>query len=104
MTDFIDKHGLWNDEQRAAARDALDVVTNKALRRVRVSVADPQGKLRSKTVMQGSFKSVLRHGVSRLRTLNIATEFQLGRIWRTTPLPRVASWECRRWLDLPVSF
>ena len=49
MTDFIDKHGLWNDEQRAAARDALDVVTNKALRCVRVSVADPQGKLRSKT-------------------------------------------------------
>jgi glutamine synthetase len=64
MTDFIDKHGLWNDEQRAAARDALDVVTNKALRCVRVSVADPQGKLRSKTVMQGSFESVLRHGLA----------------------------------------
>lgn len=61
QTDFVARHGLWNDEQRAAAStldrhlDALDFV--------RVVFGDPHGIARSKTVTTDVFRTVLRNGM-----------------------------------------
>jgi glutamine synthetase len=60
---FIEAHGLWTDEQKQAAKEVLAVVGEKGLRCVRVSVADPQGKLRSKTLMPEPFQSALKNGI-----------------------------------------
>lgn len=60
---FIAKHGLWSAEQISAAAKVADMIAEHGLRTVRVSVADPQGKLRSKTVLPGTFKSVMNNGL-----------------------------------------
>jgi glutamine synthetase len=60
---FIGRHGLWTDEQQAAAADVVGVLDEGKLRCFRVSVSDPQGKLRSKTLMPGPFRSALSNGV-----------------------------------------
>jgi len=60
---FIAKHGLWSDAQIAAAKDIFDTLEAKKLRSFRVSIADPQGKLRSKTVMPKMFRSVMKNGL-----------------------------------------
>lgn len=62
-TGFIEAHGLWSDEQKSAASEALALAKEKGLRCVRVSVADPQGKLRSKTLMPGPFQAALKNGI-----------------------------------------
>ena len=60
---FIAQHGLWNAAQIAAASKIAATMKEKNLRTVRVSIADPQGKLRSKTVLPGMLKSVLKNGL-----------------------------------------
>jgi glutamine synthetase len=62
-TDFIRRHGLWTEEQHSAAELVAARVEAEDLRTVRVSAADPHGKLRGKTVLAGLFGSVLRNGV-----------------------------------------
>jgi glutamine synthetase len=63
QSDFIARHDLWNDEQREAAARILATVGELGLRAVRVSVGDPHGKLRGKTILADAFASVLRNGV-----------------------------------------
>lgn len=60
---FIEQHGLWDDRRKAAARDVLALVRDKNLRTVRVAMADPQGKLRGKTLMPKTFASAMQDGL-----------------------------------------
>ena len=60
---FIQDHGLWSESQHAAARDVLTQVKEKDLRVVRVAMADPQGKLRGKTLMPKTFASAMKDGL-----------------------------------------
>lgn len=62
-SDFIEKHGLWSEEQKAAAREVEARIGAENLRTVRVACADPHGKLRGKTVLAPLFGSVLRNGL-----------------------------------------
>ncbi|PRY38866.1 glutamine synthetase family protein [Umezawaea tangerina] len=61
QTDFVARHGLWDDEQKAAATEVearLDSVDF-----VRVVYGDPHGIARSKTVSTEVFRTVLRNGM-----------------------------------------
>lgn len=60
---FIETHGLWRDAQKIAAKDIPSIVKEKNLRTIRVSMADPQGKLRSKTLLPNTFRSVMKDGL-----------------------------------------
>ncbi|MCY0385916.1 glutamine synthetase family protein [Robbsia sp. Bb-Pol-6] len=60
---FIAKHHLWSAAQTEAAAQVAAAVGERKLRTIRVSVADPQGKLRSKTVLPGMFRSVMKNGL-----------------------------------------
>jgi glutamine synthetase len=60
-SDFIARHGLWNDEQHAAAA-ALDAELD-SVDFVRVVFGDPHGLARSKTVSTAVFRTVLRNGM-----------------------------------------
>ncbi|QBJ96486.1 glutamine synthetase [Rhodococcus sp. ABRD24] len=60
---FIENHGLWNENQRDEARNILARVQADGIRTVRVSTADPQGKLRTKAVTPAVFPSVLTDGL-----------------------------------------
>ena len=60
---FIEAHGLWSHEQRSAAKHVLEVVAKNGIHCIRVSVSDPQGKLRSKAVMPSFFQKVLKSGI-----------------------------------------
>jgi glutamine synthetase len=61
--DFIERHGLWTPEQKAAAQQLAERVRTSDLRTVRIAAADPHGKLRGKTVLSGLFPSVLKNGI-----------------------------------------
>jgi glutamine synthetase len=62
-TGFIETHGLWNDEQRAAAKEVLASVDAGGLRMIRVTVPDPQGKSRGKILMPDTFRSTMKNGL-----------------------------------------
>ena len=62
-SDFVRRHDLWTAEQHEAAERAAARVAEEDLRTVRVSVGDPHGKLRGKTVLAGMFPAVLRNGI-----------------------------------------
>jgi glutamine synthetase len=60
-TDFISRHGIWDERDReaaAAVEAALDSVDL-----VRVVFGDPHGVVRSKTLTATAFRSVLRNGM-----------------------------------------
>lgn len=61
--DFIERHGLWTDAQKEAAQAMSARVRSEGLRSIRVSTADPHGKLRGKTILASMMDSVLRNGV-----------------------------------------
>lgn len=61
--DFIRRHGLWSPEQQEAATEMLARVLSENLRTVRVTTADPHGKLRGKTVLGPLVGSLLRNGI-----------------------------------------
>ena len=60
-TDFVARHGLWDDRQQAAA-DAL-AANLESVDFVRVVFGDPHGIARSKTVAAAAFRTVLRNGL-----------------------------------------
>jgi glutamine synthetase len=60
---FIARHGLWDDKQTEAAQKLPGLIAEKGVKSIRVSVADPQGKLRTKTVFPNSLGSVLKNGL-----------------------------------------
>jgi len=59
---FVERHGLWNPEQAAAAREILGRAETGGMTVVRLVFADQHGLLRGKTVTVGELPNVLRDG------------------------------------------
>src|SRR5437868_14704320 len=66
---FVERHGLWSEEQFAAAAKAEKLIESERLEVVRLSFPDQHGILRGKTVMAGDAARVMRNGCSMTTTL-----------------------------------
>jgi len=66
---FVERHGLWTDEQIEAAARAEALIAEKKLEVVRLSFADQHGILRGKTVMAGDAAHAMRNGCTITTTL-----------------------------------
>jgi glutamine synthetase len=66
---FVERHGLWSDEQAQAARDLAEIVKAEKLEVVRFSFADQHGILRGKTLIADEAVKVLHSGVSMTTTM-----------------------------------
>ncbi|MCX7959953.1 MAG: glutamine synthetase family protein [Burkholderiales bacterium] len=60
---FVERHGLWNESQRTAARAMLDEIARRGIEAVRFSFPDLHGILRSKTVAAAHVEAALADGV-----------------------------------------
>ena len=66
---FIDRHGLWTDEQHRQAEELKLRVQQENLQFVRLAWADPHGASRAKAVTIPAFLAALRNGYN----INVAT-------------------------------
>ena len=66
---FIERHGLWDDEQRRRARDLPAEADAHGLHLVRLAWADPHGAARAKPVSLDAFGAALADGYN----INVAT-------------------------------
>jgi glutamine synthetase len=66
---FIDKHGLWTDEQRRQAQALRQRVEKEGLQLIRLAWADPHGASRAKAVTVPAFVAALDAG----HNINVAT-------------------------------
>jgi glutamine synthetase len=60
---FIERHGLWSDEQKDAAQRVLRLVEEKKLRALRIGWGDQHGVVRGKTLSPTDFAVALRNGI-----------------------------------------
>src|SRR5258708_37248173 len=60
--DFVERHGLWSDEQVAAAAEVDRLIEARGLEVVRLSFPDQHGILRGKTVMAAHAAHAMRNG------------------------------------------
>ena len=66
---FVERHGLWSDEQFEAAANADKWIEERGLEVVRLSFPDQHGILRGKTVMATEAARMMRNGCSITTTL-----------------------------------
>jgi hypothetical protein len=66
---FIEKHGLWSDEQRRQAEEIERRCERDNLQLVRLAWADPHGASRAKAVTVPAFLAALSNGYN----INVAT-------------------------------
>jgi glutamine synthetase len=66
---FVERHGLWSDEQFEAAANADKWIEERGLEVVRLSFPDQHGILRGKTVMANEAARMMRNGCSITTTL-----------------------------------
>jgi glutamine synthetase len=66
---FIERYGLWSEEQRAQAAELKERVAAENLRLVRLAWADPHGASRAKAVSVPAFVEALSGG----HNINVAT-------------------------------
>jgi glutamine synthetase len=66
---FVERHGLWSDEQFEAAANADKWIEGHGLEVVRLSFPDQHGILRGKTVMATEAARMMRNGCSITTTL-----------------------------------
>ena len=66
---FVDRHGLWTDEQARAAAAAAQAIKKHKLELVRFSFADQHGVLRGKTLLAAEALAAMRSGVTMTTTL-----------------------------------
>jgi len=59
---FVERHGLWSDEQREAAQRLARIVEEKKLETIRLSFADQHGILRGKTLIASEALASLESG------------------------------------------
>jgi glutamine synthetase len=79
---FIERHGLWSDEQRRQAAELADRVRREKLELVRLAWADPHGASRAKAVSVPVFLESLSSGYN----VNVATttlDSAGGRVFRS---------------------
>src|SRR5262245_17443805 len=97
---FVERHGLWNDEQFEAAVKAEKAIEQHRLEVVRLSFPDQHGILRGKTVMAGDAAAVMRNGCSITTTLLAKDTAQRPR-FPSSPQAAALAW--RRWKAPPTS-
>lgn len=66
---FIEKFGLWTEEQQDAGRAVLTRVREEDLRSLRLSFVDQHGLLRGKTIPAGGLPDAFRSGIRSVSTL-----------------------------------
>src|SRR3979411_2073322 len=66
---FIEKHGLWSDQERRQGEEILARIEKEQIRLVRIAWSDPHGASRVKMVTARAFASALRDGYN----INVAT-------------------------------
>ena len=66
---FVERHGLWSREQRAAAKAVEEQVRSLGIELVRFSFPDQHGILRGKTVTAAELAGALENGVTFTTTL-----------------------------------
>jgi len=69
MTSFVDRHGLWSEEQSRQAAELVKRLEQGDIDVVRFAWADQHGLLRGKTLVAGEVKGALRDGVNLTSTL-----------------------------------
>jgi glutamine synthetase len=63
MSGFIERHGLWSPEQKAAAAEILKRVKAEKVEIIRLSFADQHGILRGKTVTADALPGIFETGI-----------------------------------------
>src|SRR5436305_9781524 len=66
---FVERHGLWSDEQVEAAAKVDRLIEEQALEVVRLSFPDQHGILRGKTVMAADAVRAMHNGCTITTTL-----------------------------------
>jgi len=66
---FVERHGLWTDEQARAATAVIQTIKKQKLELVRFSFADQHGVLRGKTVVAADAPALMQAGVTMTTTL-----------------------------------
>src|SRR5579872_1489656 len=66
---FVERHGLWTDEQARAAKAVAQAIKTNKLELVRFSFADQHGVLRGKTLMAADALGMMADGVTMTTTL-----------------------------------
>ena len=66
---FVERHGLWTDDQTRAANAVAQAIKRHKIELVRFSFADQHGVLRGKTVMAEDAPALMRSGVTMTTTL-----------------------------------
>jgi glutamine synthetase len=66
---FVERHGLWSDEQAKDAAQVERIIKKEKLEVVRFSFADQHGVLRGKTLLASEATSAMRSGVTMTTTL-----------------------------------
>jgi glutamine synthetase len=66
---FIERHGLWTDDQHRLAKALAARVKKEKLKLFRIAWADPHGASRAKTVTLPAFLDALKNGYN----INVAT-------------------------------
>src|ERR1700744_1613762 len=66
---FVDRHGLWTDEQTRRAKAVAQAIKTNKLELVRFSFADQHGVLRGKTVVAAEAAGLMQSGVTMTTTL-----------------------------------
>jgi len=69
MTSFVDRHGLWSDDQQRQARELVARIDAGELDVVRFAWPDQHGLLRGKTLVAGEARAALWDGVNLTSTL-----------------------------------
>jgi glutamine synthetase len=69
MLSFIERHDLWNDEQRRAATEVKRRIETEGIELVRLSFPDLHGILRGKALLTASMPSALADGCAVTSTL-----------------------------------
>jgi len=66
---FIDRHELWNQDQKARAREILRQVEIGGVQLIRLAWADPHGAARAKSISPDAFRQAMSDGYN----INVAT-------------------------------
>src|SRR5215470_8617676 len=66
---FIERHGVWSDDQKRQAEEVKALLRSENLQLVRLAWADPHGASRAKAVTLPTFLAALANGYN----INVAT-------------------------------
>ena len=66
---FVERHGLWTEDQARKAKAVEQAIKKHKLELVRFSFADQHGVLRGKTVVAADAAALMRSGVTMTTTL-----------------------------------